>query len=81
MILLLPPLPPSAPLEYYHLVRLTGFGEGAGGAAAGSTAALDAPLCMDRAAGISLLPLNPLPLLEKREIGTISESARMNVPD
>lgn len=53
------PLPPVTPLYtpvcytlgHYHLVRLTGFGEGDGGGLAGGTPALKALFCIDRAAG------------------------------
>ena len=58
IILLLLPYPLLAPLcppvcctlGHYHLVRLTGFGEGDGGGPSGGTPALKAPFCIDRPA-------------------------------
>lgn len=71
-----PPLPPVCyTLGHYHLVRLTGFGEGDGGGPAGGTPALKAPLCNDRAAGSLCYRWTHVPLLERLGIGTISDSA------
>lgn len=91
IILLLLPYPLLAPLyphvcythhthTHYHLVRLTGFGEGDGGGPAGGTPALKAPLIIARAAGSLCYRWTHVPLLEKRETCTISESARINLP-
>ena len=59
IILLLLPYPLLAPLYppvcytlgHYHLVRLTGFGEGDGGGPAGGTPALNGLFCIAGAAG------------------------------
>lgn len=80
LLLLYPLLAPLYPpvcytLGHYHLVRLTGFGEGDCGAPAGGTPALKAPFCIARAARSLCYRWTHVPLLEKREIGTISESA------
>lgn len=58
IILLLLPYPLLAPLcppvcctlGHYHLVRLTGFGEGDSGGPSGGTPALKAPFCIDHPA-------------------------------
>lgn len=85
LVLLYPLLAPLYPpvcytLGHYHLVRLTGFGEGDCGGPTGSTPVLKAPFCIDRAAGSLCYRWNHMLLLEKRESSTISESAWINSP-